>query len=566
MRDPNFQNIDKVALFGAQPLGSSHPPGDPHAVSFSLPTWASVAGNMAGEAWVRGKKKTTYPRMGFCPIVGGLTEAALIRVKRPTGVKARIFISREAASRLEHTVKVKDPAAKVSVVQFELRQSNSPDLSNWARFVLVLFPESFEEDAFTFWLNHGDGISNRHAEFCNNLLDFMDSRCDEDEPDYQTCGPRSGDKPAGLPTWTNSGLEEKMVIKSVLAKCIRSENADMLPVQSDDVFLYSTGMMAIGKIARAMKDMPGNDTAVIFGWLYSGTLPLVKDSGYSKPILYGRGTEEELDKLESYLAAGGKCTVLFTEITSNPQLHSPNLVRIKKLADEYGFTVVVDDTIGTSVNLDILPYADVVTTSLTKIFNGACNAMGGSLIVNPNSRHYRRIHTYLQGHFEDLLFPADAVVLSENCIDYPERVKRCSATARAIAHFLAAHPSIDYVNYPTLVPSREEYERYRRDGEGYGYLLSIVFREPDFAVRFFDALDIWKGPSIGTNSSIALPYSVLAHWEEQDWAAEYGVPKHIVRLSVGLESEAWLRDRVTEALAKATPATLCRTTFCKSER
>lgn len=93
----------------------------------------------------------------------------------------------------------------------------------------------------------------------------MDSRCDEDEPDYQTCGPRSGDKPAGLPTWTNSGLEEKMVIKSVLAKCIRSENADMLPVQSDDVFLYSTGMMAIGKIARAMKDMPGNDTAVIFG-------------------------------------------------------------------------------------------------------------------------------------------------------------------------------------------------------------------------------------------------------------------------------------------------------------
>lgn len=112
-------------------------------------------------------------------------------------------------------------------------------------------------------------------------------------------------------------------------------------------------------------------------WLYSGTLPLVKDSGYSKPILYGRGTEEELDKLESYLAAGGKCTVLFTEITSNPQLHSPNLVRIKNLADEYGFTVVVDDTIGTSVNLDILPYADVVTTSLTKIFNGACNAMGG---------------------------------------------------------------------------------------------------------------------------------------------------------------------------------------------
>ena len=188
-----------------------------------------------------------------------------------------------------------------------------------------------------------------------------------------------------------------------------------------------------------------------------------------------------------------------------------------------------------------------------------------SLIINPNSCHYKKIHGYLQDHYEDLLFPADAVVLSENCIDYPDRVRRCSGTAREIAHLLAAHPSVDYVNYPTLVPSRAEYERYRRDGEGYGYLLSVVFREPDFAVKFFDALDVWKGPSIGTNSSIALPYSVLAHWEEQDWAAEYGVPKHIVRLSVGLEPEALLRARVIEALAQAAPKSLCKTTLCKSE-
>lgn len=94
-------------------------------------------------------------------------------------------------------------------------------------------------------------------------------------------------------------------------------------------------------------------------------------------MLYGRGTEEELDQFQSELEAGAKCAVLFTEITSNPQLHSPNLARIRHLADLYGFTVVVDDTIGTSVNLDILPYVDVITTSLTKIFNGACNAMGG---------------------------------------------------------------------------------------------------------------------------------------------------------------------------------------------
>lgn len=186
-----------------------------------------------------------------------------------------------------------------------------------------------------------------------------------------------------------------------------------------------------------------------------------------------------------------------------------------------------------------------------------------SLIVNPNSPHYKTIHSYLQDHFEDLLFPGDAVVLSENCIDYYDRVRLCSATAREIAHHLAAHPSVDYINYPTLVPSRAEYERYKRDGEGYGYLLSIVFKDPDFAVQFYDELDVWKGPSIGTNSSIALPYCVLAHWNEQDWAADYGVPKHIVRLSVGLEPVACLRERVDKALAKAMSPKLCEVSMCK---
>lgn len=110
------------------------------------------------------------------------------------------------------------------------------------------------------------------------------------------------------------------------------------------------------------------------------------------------------------------------------------------------------------------------------------------------------------------------------------------------------HPLIESVNYPTLVPSWSEYERYRRPGEGYGYLLSIVFKDPAHAVTFYDFLNVWKGPSIGTNSTIALPYSVLAHWEEGEWAAQYGVPRHIVRMSVGLEEAEELKGRLVDAL------------------
>lgn len=57
-----------------------------------------------------------------------------------------------------------------------------------------------------------------------------------------------------------------------------------------------------------------------------------------------------------------------------------------------------------------------------------------------------------------------------------------------------------------------------------------------------------KGPSIGTNFSLALPYAQLSHVFDLDWAESQGIPKHIVRLSVGLESEDELVKCVSRAL------------------
>lgn len=61
-------------------------------------------------------------------------------------------------------------------------------------------------------------------------------------------------------------------------------------------------------------------------------------------------------------------------------LSSPNLERIRKLADQYDFAVVVDETIGNFINVNVLPYADVVVSSLTKVFSGDSNVMGGGYV------------------------------------------------------------------------------------------------------------------------------------------------------------------------------------------
>lgn len=99
-------------------------------------------------------------------------------------------------------------------------------------------------------------------------------------------------------------------------------------------------------------------------------------AGFERFTLYGRGTARELDELEALLKSGQRIRALFCEVPCNPLLESSDLLRVRSLADEYGFIVACDETLGTFVNIGLLPYADALMTSLTKIFS-ASNVMGG---------------------------------------------------------------------------------------------------------------------------------------------------------------------------------------------
>lgn len=92
---------------------------------------------------------------------------------------------------------------------------------------------------------------------------------------------------------------------------------------------------------------------------------------------YGHASEDELDELENLLKSGERILSLFCEFPSNPLLVTPNLKRLRQLADEYDFPIVIDETIGNFINIAVLDSADIVVSSLTKIFSGDSNVMGG---------------------------------------------------------------------------------------------------------------------------------------------------------------------------------------------
>lgn len=93
--------------------------------------------------------------------------------------------------------------------------------------------------------------------------------------------------------------------------------------------------------------------------------------------------------------------------------------------------------------------------------------------------------------------------------------------------------------YPKFI-SPENYELCRStssdEGEGgYGGLFSLTFTSLLASSTFFDILPCHKGPSLGTNFTLACPYSVLAHYGELEWAEGFGVERGLVRVSVGLD-------------------------------
>ncbi|KAI2364133.1 Cystathionine gamma-synthase, partial [Ophidiomyces ophidiicola] len=105
--------------------------------------------------------------------------------------------------------------------------------------------------------------------------------------------------------------------------------------------------------------------------------------------------------------------------------------------------------------------------------------------------------------------------------------------------------------YPKYSPTKHLYDICRNPKGGYGGLFSITFWTTTTAMAFFDALNVMKGPSLGTNFTLSSPYTLLAHYGELEWANSFGVASDLVRISVGLEDVSILESIFDRALDAA---------------
>ena len=125
-------------------------------------------------------------------------------------------------------------------------------------------------------------------------------------------------------------------------------------------------------------------------------------------------------------------------------------------------------------------------------------------------------------------------------------------TVLEVCEFLRRNPAVESVYYPA-VTDKEMYDRFRRTEGGYGGLLSFVLKNASSTTEpFYDALEITKGPNLGTSFSLCCPFVLIAHYTELDWAETAGASRHLIRISIGLEPAEVLIARIQAAIDLAT--------------
>ncbi|KAK4041029.1 pyridoxal phosphate-dependent transferase [Parachaetomium inaequale] len=598
-------------------LGASIPPHTAHAVSVSLPTWKSNIGYEEGEDWVVGRMATGYPRFFIHRSIQAFAADIVARFGAKDS-KAFLFPTRQIATRCVCFVNAHAPpavAASLDTVHLVLdtTQSTPEALASLSPVISAVL---CSQEAFPFlkqyWQHTGDGVSSRRAEFCHTLfkdglLRLDDGATTPAPTSPKPCrGPKRYQRPASVDTTrvtpspkpspdrdsgighdiheTSRFLEErfgrnldvsfvqpaKSAIKRRIAGALRSDSElttapppehemesnsrGVVNLKEDDIYLFPCGMSAIFNSHRALLGARGSMKSANFGFPYVDTFKILEKFGPGA-VFYGHGSESDLDDLEKRLQGGERFLALFCEFPGNPLLTCPNLTRIRQLADKYDFAVVVDETIGTFANVNVLPFADIVASSLTKIFSGDCNVMGGSAIFNPNGRYYAALKEWARTEYEDTYWPEDVMFMERNSRDFVSRVDRINANAEAICDVLKDSPLVKSVFYPKCNASRASYEVCKLPSGGYGGLLSVVFLRHEQAVAFYDAVDTAKGPSLGTNFTLTSPYVLLAHYQELDWAEEFGVERDLIRISVGLEETEHIVDVFKAALKAAGEST-----------
>ena len=278
--------------------------------------------------------------------------------------------------------------------------------------------------------------------------------------------------------------------------------------------------------------------------------------------------------VSGYAAAlDARTRFVFLEAIGNPKLDVPDVRAIADVAHAHGIPLVVDTTFVTpylaqSRSLGI----DIVTVATTKYLCGGGLAIGGAVIDTglfqwpdyiSNSPDILKTAVgklgelggvaafkKVRGTTGNSLAAQNAFLTLKGVETLSLRMDRHCSNAMAVATYLYQHPAVTVTQYPGLSTHAGHAVATRQFGGRYGGMVTLRLGSKARAYAFLNALTVIQClVNLGDAKTLAVcPRRTIYRDLTDEQAAEAGVYDDLIRLSVGLESEADLIADLTQAL------------------
>jgi cystathionine gamma-synthase len=239
--------------------------------------------------------------------------------------------------------------------------------------------------------------------------------------------------------------------------------------------------------------------------------------------------------------------MVWVETPTNPMLSVADVAAVAGLAHERRALCVVDNTFATPYLQQPLDLgADVVVHSTTKYLNGHSDVVGGFVAIADPERDERL--GFVQNAVGAVPGPFDCFLALRGVKTLAVRMDRHCANAAAVARLLCDHPAVERVLYPGL-ESHPGHAVAARQMRAFGGMVSFaVAGGEEAALRVAAATRIFTlAESLGAVESLIEHPGRMTHASVAGSALE--VPANLVRLSVGLETEADLLADLEAALS-----------------
>jgi O-acetylhomoserine (thiol)-lyase len=341
------------------------------------------------------------------------------------------------------------------------------------------------------------------------------------------------------------------------------------------VAALATGSGQAAQFLALNNILQAGDNFVSTSFLYGGTFNQFKVA-FKRLGIDARFADG--DSVESFRALiDDKTKAIYVETIGNPRLNIPDFEAIAALAKEFDLPLIVDNTFGAGGYLfrPLEHGANIVVESATKWIGGHGTSIGGVIVDGGNynwgngkfpqftepSEGYHGLKFWdifgegnplgmpniafiIRARVEGLrdfgaaISPFNSFLLIQGLETLSLRVERHVQNTLALAQWLEAHPSVEFVWYPGLEssPYHTLAKKYLRNGYG-GVLQFGIKGGKDKASAFINALKLASHlANVGDAKTLVIHPASTTH--EQLSEAEQlgaGVLPNQIRVSVGIE-------------------------------